>query len=389
MPIRTKLTELTAGLVEELAFDGDQVKVIKHAFVTSDEARFVTILENAMGLFDSVFKSISMMPEYSLYRFVALISPDLDAEILWNQDLEMIASIRPKRALEAGSSVYKDDIAECSSLTLRRSGSSEAIDVPPDHSLVVLIPWGWRRGLYFDFKKPGDPPRDATLQQIGGYLVSRLLFQEMYSASDEQWTWLNEHGMFPFAWMGENDRKLVLGAAAQERMPDAFLDELCGRFRTSLDSRIEGWFKQPLIKAQEPFIRTAIGHYKVDDHISCVSVLYPRIEGIMRALHMIKGSGKPKQESMPATTVQSIPEHSALMPLQFRNFLRSYYFNNFDEATGDVALSRNTVGHGVSNPADHNLRTASLGFMIIDQISYYLAASNEPPQANGTVIKIN
>lgn len=175
--------------------------------------------------------------------------------------------------------------------------------------------------------------------------------------------------------LGWTIRNAILYSDAQEqRLPADFAKELCDKFFANIDNRLNTWLShEVIIKPHELFVRKAIEQYTSGDFVSCISVLYPRIEGIMRTLHLAKNTN-PSQSAMADTAVERIPDFSALLPARFRQFLLAYYFRNFNQSAGEVPLSRHTVAHGISDAADYDQEKAAIGFMIIDQLSYCLAS---------------
>ena len=78
-----------------------------------------------------------------------------------------------------------------------------------------------------------------------------------------------------------------------------------------------------------------------------------------------------------SSTVEELQrEDSLMLPVRFRRWLREWYFRNFNEKNADVPLSRNSIGHGISAPADYDFHTATLGFLAVDQLFYYLRVRN-------------
>jgi hypothetical protein len=60
-----------------------------------------------------------------------------------------------------------------------------------------------------------------------------------------------------------------------------------------------------------------------------------------------------------------------LLPNRFSTFLREVFFEQFDPKNPEN-LSRNTVAHGVAQVVDFNMKAATLGFLILEQLSYCL-----------------
>jgi hypothetical protein len=65
--------------------------------------------------------------------------------------------------------------------------------------------------------------------------------------------------------------------------------------------------------------------------------------------------------------------YSLLLPNNFRRYLEDVYFAHFDPNNPDV-LSRHSVAHGVAPADDYSLKGASVGLLILDQLSFYLGS---------------
>lgn len=92
----------------------------------------------------------------------------------------------------------------------------------------------------------------------------------------------------------------------------------------------------------------------------------------MRSLHLLKAGDKPKQQSMVKTLVDQRDPDSLLLPRRFQEYLLGFYFRGFDEVAKNVPLSRHSVAHGTSQAKDYDFIRATLGFLILDQIFFYL-----------------
>ena len=93
----------------------------------------------------------------------------------------------------------------------------------------------------------------------------------------------------------------------------------------------------------------------------------------MQRLALIDKPGeKTSQGKMVDTLVAHREEYSLLLPSRFKQYLREFYFRSFNVVKGDLPLSRHTVGHGLSRAEDYDLANATIGFLIFDQLFYYL-----------------
>ncbi len=122
--------------------------------------------------------------------------------------------------------------------------------------------------------------------------------------------------------------------------------------------------------------------YQEKDYISAASILYPRIEGIMRAHHIdhnpqVNASQKAMVRSITGTSNVAGRELSLLLPTNFRRYLDEVYFASFDP-NNPVGLNRNTVSHGVAPEDDFSLKGATIGLLILEQLTFYLTSSLQP-----------
>ena len=197
----------------------------------------------------------------------------------------------------------------------------------------------------------------------------------MYSATEQQWQRLLAWGWFPFIGLTHADRTDLLALAKFDRYMSPILEQFCRNFCQDLKGRMECWGRHDFLAQQSSFLTLAASHFRKADYVSCISVLYPRIEGVMRSLFAEENPSAEAQadsRSIVTNLVENQLAHSVLLPNRFEMYLRRVYFRGFNLSRGDTALSRNSHAHGVSNIGDYDLIRAAVGFMIIDQVSYYL-----------------
>ena len=118
-----------------------------------------------------------------------------------------------------------------------------------------------------------------------------------------------------------------------------FIDEILSKIKDEFDHKIDKlhlkWKNIDLFNPHLKFIETAMKHYTSGDYLSSISVLYPRIEGIMRGYHLEKGcKNKATQGNLikAVTSIEQIDQkqYSLLLPEKFHVFLKDVYFASFD-----------------------------------------------------------
>ena len=373
MPIHMTFDQPPAGIALTSALPGEDSLISTKAYLSSEDGNdFISHLEGIWGYFGPSLREQGVMPS-QIDHFLALVSPNLETRLFCNE-FQQRAQVRAKRAIEAGEAVFKDDIATIEKLVLHDAGGIP-IEIPSDHGIVFIMSVGWRKCLYYDFSLfgPESQPRSMEMTKLFGKFYQHLLFQEMYSITDEQWIRMVEWGWFPFIWMNADERKKVINFSGRQTEPRQLFEEICRRYQSLLRQRMESWRANELLKEHWAFIEKGAERYLADDFISAIQVLYPRIEGVMRKLHLLR---RPDERAQQRTMVEALvadkSDYSLLLPHRFREYLLGFYFRAFDQATGDTPLSRHTVAHGASLPEDYDLVKASLGFMIFDQMFYYL-----------------
>jgi hypothetical protein len=166
-------------------------------------------------------------------------------------------------------------------------------------------------------------------------------------------------------------------AHPKENWPvDQLLDGIVAEVSSSVQAMVERWRSSPLLAPHMPLLERAVERFSQKDYISATSILYTRIEGIMRSLlQSVTPGAKSTQESLPAAVVEAghreFPEYSLLLPMRFQNFLKEVYFAGF-KPDAVPPLSRHTVAHGVAMSEDFSVKGAAIGLLIVDQIFFFL-----------------
>lgn len=358
------------------ALDGEQVELCTKEFLSSEDGNdFISRLEGVSDCFAQAFAPHGVFPS-QVDHFLAIVRKDRTATVYCNE-LNMVALVRAKGRIEKGGAVTKDNLADVARIEFR-DNEGKIIDVPSDCGLALVFSVGWRKGVYYDYSVfPKDAPdRTDDLSALFGQFYARLLFQEIYSITEDQWQRMTEWGWFPFIWMSTSDRTKLIDWATQTRDPRPVLEEICNNFRKVIADRVESWRTNTLLSDHMEFIESAKQNYLAENYIGTIQVLFPRIEGVMRKLFALeKPNEKATQDKMVSNLVTNQFVHSVLLPNRFHQYVLEFFFRNFDEQAGKFPLSRHSVAHGTSLAADYDFVRASVGFMILDQIYYYLTAN--------------
>lgn len=155
MPIDFKLNERIIGFSATSAGPGEKVAILPSDLIPpADAFRLSQALEHLQSV---LLGFIPGLPPPSMTdHLLVVIRPDLSG-VAYANELKLIAKVRVNRAVEAGTPVFPNDIADVSEL-------HPGVEVPDDCAVVMIQSSGWKRSLYFDFGPLDQPPRHRSGQ---------------------------------------------------------------------------------------------------------------------------------------------------------------------------------------------------------------------------------
>jgi hypothetical protein len=351
--------------------------VLVSEFVSSDDGEI--LINRLQGLSDMLFGAIRphtiFNPAY-VNHFLAVVRPDGTGTLFVN-DVSSLSLMQPKREFKKGEPVSFDDIADVQRMRLLHAGA--VIDVPKDAGVVLFFPVGWRRGLYYDFSplpQGSGLPRDRDLEVILGQYYAYLAFQERLRFTGEEMDRLIEEKWFLFISLSTRTIQNMLNHLRSGRQVDELLDAIHDEVAKALPAELQKWERNPVFAEHMAVLRTGAERYLAGDYISSVSVLFPRIEGLLRSYHVIERLGGPlTQNALMDAAVMTNPnvrhENCLLLPGKFQAYLAKVFFARFDPKDPQE-LTRHTMAHGVTPVANFNKKGATLGLLILSQLAYYL-----------------
>lgn len=341
----------------------------KYFTSSEDGAPFVSALEAFPKQILDVLSGQKIIKPSFVDHMLAIIKKNGEALVYINE-LSMILMARPKRRVEKGDPVSRNDIVDIESLTL------DKISIPNDSGILFLFSVDWKKGLFFDFGPLLNPPieRDYNLEILLGSLYAYLDYQRLFKLQDVDWQEFFNQGWFPFISLSRETIKDLCDFAQNKWDIDELLEKVAKDVASFMSGLPDRWAKKDFMQPHINLLKHATEKYLQGDYISTASILYPRIEGIMRELYENKEK-KPSQMNLVDSVVQPLisrtHEHSFLLPQKFKLYLQEVYFKSFEPGK-PAQLSRHSIAHGVANSDLFNQKAAIIGILIIDQIFFSL-----------------
>ena len=371
MPRTFSIGSPLGGVTACFALPNETVSIITTEFLTSEDGNeFTSRLE---GISNHLAEGFTGTQLSQVDNFLAFIDSDGTVTSYCNE-LSIRMKVRIKQDMKAYDLVSRDDLADVEEMV---PVTDDRVPVQfPEHSGIVFVfSQGWRKGLFYDFRPcngiAGFPLAD--LHKLFGRFLARIMFQELYTVTESQWAMLLGWGWFPFVGLTHEHRTSLIGLAATDRDPTPFVEPWCHKFAEGMSDRLASWRRSALFSDHMRFIEAAAERYAAGDPVSCLGIILPRIEGVLRLVLLDREpTANPTQKLMPGKLVERTHAQSLLLPARFEKYLREVYFRPFDVTTGDVKLSRHSHTHGVSRVEDYDFVGASLAFLTLDQIYYYL-----------------
>lgn len=371
MPYTIFLENLPIGIALNSVHGEGEVKVVFREFTSSEDGDlFIQRLE---GFPNDILNLIpTKIKPSAIDHMLVLINQDKSA-IVYINELQFILKIRPKRTnIKAGDPIFDDDIAEIESMEFK-----ENINITKETGVIFLFSSGWRKGLFFDLGVFHLPPflRDYDFEKLFGHFYSYLDFQHLFKIADNEWDLIFNQMWFPFISLRKSTIQRMISYVKSNLPLDDLLPDITKEVKDSQEFMLKRWEDSPILSGHIDLIRRAVERYENQDYVSATSILYPRIEGIMREVSRITSpnksvSAKKLTENL---TLQKEVEggNNILLPKMFHKYLDEVYFRNFDP-NNPTELSRNTIAHGVAKSQDFSNKAATIGFLILDQLFYFI-----------------
>ncbi len=367
--------ELPGGYVLEstrVEPPGGNVLVSTRGFSsTADGHWFIRLLEEFPAMVLSKLPRPHLPSQID--NMLVVISPTGATQVYINET-NTIMSTRVRRTVKAGQAVSLDDISDIGPVEL------ESVDVPNDAGILFFFSFGWRRGLFYDFGPLGGKekqPRQYDLARVLGSVYGQVMFQERFSISEAEWQALFKEQWFLFNGLPHTLLDSMIRHVQANWSVDDLLEKVAEEVRQQAHGMLSSWRRMSAFGPHLEIVETAINHFLNGDYVSCTSLLYPRIEGILRTHHRSirpPVKGKPTSSKLASSAVAAkrddLEFQSLVLPERFETYLNQVYFRSFKPDDSEIEVSRHSVSHGEVPVEKLNLKSSVVSILIVHQLFY-------------------
>lgn len=375
MPLNIELEHRPAGYAMNKARKGEPVQITVREFISTEDGDL--FIERLEGLPQTI---LNLVQEYKpvnpsvIDNMLVIYHPDDSAEIYINE-LDLIIKTRVKKQVSPGDQIFLNDIALIEALEFNNA------TIPPSAGILFIFSLGWRKGMFYDLSPlHGEKtPRKYALSSLLGYYFAYLSQQKFFKINNDVWKILFEEKWFPFISLSIGFRERLISYAKAGWNPNDLLLESVTEIEGMLENIKDRWQKSFLFEPHMPLLAHALDKFDDRDYISSTSILYPRIEGVLRSAHEhLSDEIKINYTSLLNTSLgdpeEPSTERSLLLPKRFRQFMEDIYLADF--VPREIAdISRHSIAHGVAEPSQFDQKGAILGILILDHLYYFLPTS--------------
>ena len=309
-----------------------------------------------------------------LRNFVAIIHKDLKVETYFNE-LEIFGEALVANAVNQGDPVRKSDIYHFDRITFKD------LDFPRDCGYIVILSNGWDRIFLYDF----GPLNSGENLHLIDYDVGRFLgagfsasvYNDIFDLDNSEWQKIISSGWFPFSYLGYEQQKDLFNHIKYDWKTGEIEEKIDDQFCNGCDAWLIKISNNEKITPHLDIIERALKYHTNKQYDASIHILYPRIEALLREDFIRANPAKEGRHQdilskhIPTSVTQHTHSLTRLFPEQFGEYIRKYYFRDFDISNVGDFVSRNTIGHGVTRSSALNRKASLVGFLILDQINIY------------------
>ena len=219
MPYEIIMEHAPAGYAGTSARADELVQVIYREFTsTEDGQHFIMRLEGGVNpILEGL--PIKVVPS-SVDHLLAIHWKDGKTTVYVNE-LEIQGAVRTARPVRKWQGMTKDDIADIVRL-------DPGVDIPEDAGFTFVFSVGWRKGLFFDYGPilPNHEPRPYEVGSTLAQAYAHVLFQELFSITEDEWNYFLQGKWFPFVGLSNQTINSLISYARSGWDLDEKLDDI-------------------------------------------------------------------------------------------------------------------------------------------------------------------
>jgi len=220
---------------------------------------------------------------------VVLISHDLNAKVYINE-LEVFGYAHVKaQKIDEGQALKKDDISGFERIKLGD------IEFPDDHAYFCVLSLGWDKAYIFDFSPLDDQSSrkiEYDVEKFIGSYFSYLSFKTIHKISNSDWDQILKQNWFPFSSLRFATIESIIGYVRVGWDIDDLINTIETDTLEHLQNWIHEWKKDEGLAPFVIFLELAMERHESEDFISSTSIIYPKIEGLIRQEFIKDNPGK-------------------------------------------------------------------------------------------------
>lgn len=369
-----KLSQRLVGVSLKSGIAGEKIPIETGGFHCSSEGEtFFRIVESMTAEYLATVNT----PPSQVDNLLVVIDQENLADIYVNE-VFATALIQAKGSITSGQPIKKIDIADIREISL-------GVDIPKDSGFLYIFSIGWRKGMLYDFSpmQPGVT-RDFDLNLALGACFAYVIASERFVLSDVEWEQLIARDWFPFIGLNDQTVQRMVDFLRSDIDIDKLLPEITLQVEAIGRAAVDLAENNPDFQFHSSFIKTALERFLENDYISAGSILYPRIEGMLRTFYKLtQAADKPGQVKLLKKAFP--PEFatryatSLLRIDRFVNYLERVIFVGFDW-NQPAGATRHTVGHGVVDKNDLSAKSIILALLTVHHLLFALMSRRADPK---------
>lgn len=381
---RVSVDTITAAFTLEAAGDGEEVNCTRAGVLYPwDGEIFYTVLDSLLeGAIGMSLASRGLHPYAVPHLLVWQSKPD-EMIVVPAQSLEVRMQVLALGNIQKGTALQEADIGRIVSLEF------PGFEIPKTGTFAFLTSFGSRKALAFDFRAAPMhlDKRAPAFRQLACRAMNGLRFRHQMQTSAEVWDKMVAKGWYFFMRLGPRHVANLTSCFSTGKNIAGIEASIVKAFSVEhVQKMMADWWDTPYMAEHRRWIEHGVHEYCQGDLISAVSVLVPRVEGVLRSILKARGVSAPGSHLALLKKVRQylldkdIPI-GGFFAERFVDYLDRYTLGKLDFTQAQIPFSRHSLSHGV---ADADLVSAVRALQVIltlDEIRLSFSEYNSPAES--------